>query len=110
MHKYFKNIGQDIVYIGFPDSYFEQIMEICRQKNYALDKISEKIIEIKGFSNNAGFEEWKTQIINKGKNEIDLKENDILKQISDFPLASKTPIEAQQFLDNIQKEINGGLR
>jgi|AntAceMinimDraft_8_1070364.scaffolds.fasta_scaffold17580_2 hypothetical protein len=109
LHKYYKNIGQDVVYIGFPDTYLGEITEMCCQKKFPLIKTDEKIIEIKGFSGNGGFEEWKTQIITKGENDINLMENDILKQISNFPLASKTPIEAQQFLYNIQNKINGNI-
>ena len=109
MHKFYKNIGQDIVYIGFPNSYLEQIIEVCGQKNYTFNKRSEKIIAIKGFSVNNGFEEWKEKVVSKEKIAVNIKEHSILKQIADFPLASKTPIEAQQFLNYIQEQINGNL-
>jgi hypothetical protein len=109
LHKYYKNIGQNIVYIGFPGTYLEQVIEMCRQKKFPFTKTDDKIVEIKGFSQNGDFNNWKNEIINKEKKEIELKENDILKKISDFPLASKTPIEAQQFLDNIQNQIHGTL-
>ncbi len=97
------------VNIGFPNSFFEQIYEICSRKNYTITKDSEKIMTIKGFSGNEGFDEWKENVVSKEKIAANIKEDGILKQISDFPLASKTPIEAQQFLDNIQKQINGTL-
>lgn len=110
LHKYFKNIAQDIVYIGFPDTYFDTIADLCKQTNYTLQNVNDKQIIIKGTTEKEGFEEWKNEIINKGKKAIETEENDILKQVSAFPLASKTPIEAQQFIDNIQKQINGDLR
>jgi hydroxymethylpyrimidine pyrophosphatase-like HAD family hydrolase len=107
LHKFYKNIGQDIVYIGFPGSYLEKVIEICRQKKISFTKTDETIVEIKGFLQSADFDSWKNKIIKHKASE--LEENDILKQISGFPLASKTPIEAQQFLNNIQKQINGDL-
>jgi len=107
LHKFYKNIGQDIVYIGFPGSYLAQVIEICKQKKIRFTKTDEKIVEIKGFSQSGDFINWKNKIIKHKASE--LEENDILKQISGFPLASKTPIEAQQFLYNIQNKINGNL-
>ena len=31
LHKYFKNIGQDVVYIGFPQSVFSKNELVCRE-------------------------------------------------------------------------------
>ena len=109
IHNYFKNIGQDVVYVGFPGSYYDKIVDLCKQKNYILQNTNEKQIIIKGTFELAGFSKWKSEIIVKNKKKADLVETDILKKIKDYPLATKTPLEAQQFLFSLQNEINGSL-
>lgn len=84
-------------------------MAFAVKKKITFQKIDDKISKIKVFSENGDFINWKNEIITIEKKAIESKENGILNQIAGFPLASKTPIEAQQFLDNIQKQINGNL-
>ena len=109
MYNYFKNIGQDIVYIGFPNSYYDTIVDLCKQKNYTLQNVNDKQVIIHGISEQFGFEVWKSEIIKQNKEKANSIETDILKKIIDYPLATKTPLEAQQFLFSLQNEINGTL-
>jgi len=61
LHKFYKNIGQDIVYIGFPGSYYDKIVDLCKQKNHTLKKVNDKQIIIKGIPEPIGFDEWKSE-------------------------------------------------
>lgn len=106
--KFIKKVGSEIAYIGFPDSVLDTILEMCKQKGYAYHKV-DHLITIELNTKMEGFEPWKNEIdleeINKPKKE----EPSIIEQIVNFPLAAKTPMEAQQFLYDLQMEINGNL-
>jgi len=108
--KYYKIVKQEVAYLGFPQSSFSKIELVCKEQSLQIKEDSKqiKITGLKSFTERE-FINWKDEIIKQEKKASGLKENDILKQISDFPLASKTPIETQQFLYNIQKQINGDL-
>ena len=109
MYNYYKNIGQDVVYIGFPSSYYNTITDLCKEKNYTLQNVNDKQVIIQGISEQIGFEQWKPKIIKQNRENVNSIETDILKKIIDYPLATKTPLEAQQFLFSLQNEINGTL-
>ncbi len=73
LKKYVKTVKQDIVYLGFPDSILEQILKSVEtihvsshdssNHDSSLNVIkNEKLIEIKGFKDAEGFEQWKAGI------------------------------------------------
>ncbi|MBN1339608.1 MAG: hypothetical protein JXA03_09810 [Bacteroidales bacterium] len=120
--KSFKNIGATLVYLGFPATNLHRILEILQKENL-IAKQSEEIITISGFVAQTGFEEWKQSVaesviaVSESNSEYvlpQLKENaekvyDVEEMIRTFPLASKTPLECQQFLHNLQIQLNGAL-
>lgn len=106
--KFIKIVNSDIVFIGFPDSVLPNILDLCKQKDYAVNK-NDKLITIELKTKKEGYVKWKDEI--KIEDSIKIKKNDVslIERIVSFPLAAKTPMEAQQFLYKLQMEINGNL-
>lgn len=106
--KFIKKVAGEIVFIGFPNSILATILDLCEQKGYAVNK-NNSIIKIELSTKKEGFGKWKNEI--KVEDSIKLKKNNLalIDRIASFPLATKTPMEAQQFLYKLQLEINGNL-
>tara|TARA_R110000737_G_scaffold352539_2_gene398962 strand:- start:445 stop:918 length:474 start_codon:yes stop_codon:yes gene_type:complete len=109
--KFYKNIKQDVVYMGFPISYMDTIAELCRVKGYSIEQRVNSIY-VACHTDMVGYEDWKINIVQtETKSEIedsrDMNKNEILSDIIAYPLATKTPMEAQQFLYDIQLRLHG---
>lgn len=108
--KYIKSVKSDIVYCGFPQNALNDILQLSGNRNI---KKEEKQIVINGFEpDKDGFENWKStvpvQLSESSKFSESLPSNDnILNHIRNFQVISKTPIECQHFLIEIQNQING---
>ena len=121
--KHFKGINSTMFYMGFPNSNLNPILEKCRMMNLLLEK-SDNLIKISGFEIQTGFEEWKSKFdeipLYIAENQPDygvtnqntkpLALTSIEEKIRLFPIASKTPMDCQQFLYELQNQINGALR
>lgn len=62
--KFYKNVKQEVVYMGFPKNSFSKIENICKEQGFQLNKEKEKQIEIigiKSFVENE-FLSWKLKI------------------------------------------------
>jgi hypothetical protein len=120
--KHFKCIKATMVYIGFPDSNLNPIIEKCQSLDLHIEK-SDDLIKISGFKVQNGFEEWKLK-----NEEISMvaAENahfygvthksiktpvftSLEEKIRRFPIANKSPMDCQQFLYELQNQINGSL-
>ena len=109
--KYIKCVKADIVYCGFPQNALNDILQLAGNRNI---KKEEKQIVINGFEPaNKDFEKWKNELPDKELPENSLSvgnsnsntENDILTEIRNFQVISKSPIECQQFLIEIQEKL-----
>jgi len=124
IRKHFKNIAMDIVYLGFPHSVKQDVLKSINSQDIQSD---EKQIIITGYQiDEAGFQEWKNSITipepewkdcssvaepntqYSGKKPAN-PEQPLLEKILRFPVAAKTPIECQQFIIEIQNQINGSI-
>jgi hypothetical protein len=101
-------VDNKIVFIGFPDSTLSDILDLCKQKGFAVNK-NEKIITIELKTKTEGYVKWKDEIEIAESNKVKKNEPTLIERIASFPLATKTPMEAQQFLYQLQMEINGNL-
>lgn len=118
--KHFKGINATLVFIGFPGKYLETIKEKCKAAGYCM-KQDDNLITITGFSEIDGFNDWKAKVRNdiyasdlpeiteESKSDNDHFIDLIKDKITGFPLASKTPMECQQFIYELQKLINGTI-
>ena len=103
--KFIKIVNSDIVFIGFPDSTLNTILDLCTQKGFAVNK-NDKLITIE-LKKKEGFSKWKDEIEIADSNKRKEIDTSLIEQIASFPLATKTPMEAQQFLYKLQMELNG---
>jgi hypothetical protein len=120
--KQYKGIKTTMVYIGFPDSNLNPIIEKCKSLDLLIER-SDDLIKISGFGIQNGYEEWKTKIegilpaVAENSTDYGLKEKNkkthdftsLEEKIRHFPIASKTPMDCQQFLYELQNQINGTL-
>jgi hypothetical protein len=120
--KRYKVINDFMVFIGFPDNYLNIIIQKCKELN--LEAVQNgNTIKIIGFKEKTGFDEWKNKIqethssvaeINQEYNLSNHEEKirnviPFEERVRQFPLAGKTPIECQQFLYELQNQLNGTL-
>ena len=106
--KFIKIVNSDIVFIGFPDSTLPNILDLCKQKGFTINK-NDKLITIELKTKKEGYVKWKNEIAIADSNKVKKNDATIIERIKSFPLATKTPMEAQQFLYELQMEINGNL-
>ena len=106
--KFIKIVNSEIVFIGFPDSTLGNILALCKQNGFSVNK-NDKLITIELKTKKEGFEIWKDEI--KVEESNNTKKNDaaLSERIASYPLATKTPMEAQQFLYKLQMELNGNV-
>jgi hypothetical protein len=109
--KFYKNIKQDVVYMGFPISYMDTITELCRAKGYNIEQRVNSI-HIACNTDAIGYENWKLNILqsetmSESEDDRSIKKSEILSNIVAYPLATKTPMEAQQFLYDVQLRLHG---
>jgi len=90
--KFIKIVNSDIVFIGFLDSALSDILDLCKQKGFAINK-NDKLITIELKTKKEGYVKWKNEI--KVEESNNSKKNDaaLIERIVSFPLATKTPME-----------------
>ena len=106
--KFIKIVNSDIVFIGFPATTLHTILDLCKQKGFVVNK-NDKLITIELKTKKEGFGIWKNEIEITESNKTKNDDSTLSERIANFPLATKTPMEAQRFLYKLQMEINGNL-
>ena len=114
--KFYKNVKQEVVYLGFPQNSVSKIENICKEKGFLFQK-EDKHIKITGLKDFVAkeFVKWKTKIplyivgtsISCADTSEVTIENTLIERIKSFNLVNKTPIECQSFIVELQTEING---
>lgn len=123
--KYIKEIKETVASIGFPDAILQGNLE--RMRPHCSDiKIQDNIIEVELKNPIEGYQEWFNNIeiisanipknakkespeekkIVKTENECTLIADQILKELRNFPIMQKTPLEVQMFVLELQKKLN----
>jgi len=54
-------VNNDIVFVGFPDSTLPNILDLCKQKGFVVNK-NDKLITIELKTKKEGFKKWKNEI------------------------------------------------
>ncbi len=121
--KFFKTVNSEIVFIGFPNQTLNQI--IGKAQGKAVEQ-SESRICIGGFEfNKEAYLLWKNGIDltekSMGKKidrttedanrveKFDREQSTVIERIRHFPVIRKTPLECQEFIVEIQNQLNGSL-
>lgn len=103
--KFYKNVKQEIVYLGFPANVLEQILEIVKNKETENKEI-QIIIGKYNFCED-DFTKWKQTVKLRQvvKTLPKVEQSNIQAKILNFSVISKTPIECQEFIIELQKEL-----
>lgn len=115
--KYIKEVKCWIVTMGFPDVVLKENLE--RLQEYTLSvNVSAKVVEVELKEELPGYQEWfeevkedvkevrevkEVGIVGGGENEVEKEQ--ILKDIRDFPILQKTPLEVQMFFIELQNRV-----
>jgi len=110
--KYIKNAQSEVVYLGFPDTGLKTVLEIMSNK--IIEK-SEKQIICRSFTIiEEDFTQWKSKIsitpekqAKTQSNAVRVNAKAVLEQLNKFPVAAKTSEECQQFIVELQTQLNG---
>lgn len=95
--KFIKKVNSEIVFIGFPDSTLNNILALCKQNGFVINK-SNNLIKIELSTKKEGFEIWKDEIEIAESNKVKKNDSDLIERIAGFPLATKTPIRGVDML------------
>lgn len=113
--KFFKNVGCEVVFCGFPSTTLNELLANLSSKEVIRE---ERIISIASFEpvENKVFTDWKDGIpifVKESEPEHSVCDSGysnnevVLQRIRNFRVASSTPIECQQFLMEMQKQLDG---
>ena len=107
--RFYKCIKQDIVYMGFPVSYIDSIVELCRTKGCGIRKTDEYMLKIDCTEDISEFMDWKQKIVGETTSkESNTNTNDLLiKLIQEFDLANSTPMQGLTFIQELKNELKG---
>lgn len=113
--RYFKNVGCEVVFCGFPNTTLnELLLKVCDKEIFKEDET----IRITGFEQveNEVFNDWRNGIpivVRESEAVYSVWENGynskevVLQRLRNFRVASSTPLECQQFLMEMQKQLDG---
>lgn len=115
--RYFKNVGCEVAFCGFPNTTLDELLaKVCDKEIFKEDET----IRIAGFEQieNEVFTDWKNGIqtvVKQSETEHYVCDNGynskevVLQSLRNFRVASSTPIECQQFLIEMQKQLDGAV-
>lgn len=116
IHKHFKKVKWDVAYLGFPDAVYTSMLETLATRGLAIksDQADHTIIAVGKIVTQAVLADWlasmqKENVLSTSKGFKQHEKYDLLERIKNFPLALRTPLESQQFLWSIQRELDGTL-
>ena len=107
--KHFRVTGDDAVYLGFPGSELDRILhETGRVPGARIDRQDARItIHLENIET-GGFTEWKSELpLHEPVKKAGTGMQDLAARICSFPVASSSPLEAQAFIVELQRELNG---
>lgn len=99
--KWIKNLDKEIVLLGFPLNALEKIEKKIKASNLEILQREESLIKIGNCVQKVGFAKWKMSI----EKIIPKNHKHIFDSIRKFPTLNKTPLEAIEFLMQLQSEI-----
>lgn len=115
--KYVKEVKVVVASIGFPDAILKDNLERLKPLSKAIN-VSEKVIEIELNESVEGYQDWFDQTaVEKNEirvitekepeklNEECVRGEDILRELRDFPIMQKTPMEVQMFVVELQGKL-----
>ena len=115
--KYIKEVKSWIVTMGFPDVVLKENLERLREYTLSVN-VSEKVVEVELKEGLPGYQEWFEEIKEEVKGVREVKEEGtvpvvgnedekerILKDIRDFPILQKTPLDVQMFFIELQNRV-----
>ncbi len=118
--KYIKEMKSWIVTMGFPDVVLKENLERLQEYTLSVD-VSEKVVEVVLKEELPGYQEWFDGVkeeVKELKGIREVKEENtvpgvgsngekeqILKDIRDFPILQKTPLEVQMFFIELQNRV-----
>ncbi|MDE6878854.1 MAG: hypothetical protein K2P54_07100 [Odoribacter sp.] len=115
--KYIKEVKSWIVTMGFPDVVLKENLERLREYTLSVN-VSEKVVEVELKEGLPGYQEWFEEVKEEVKGVREVKEEGtvpvvgnedekerILKDIRDFPILQKTPLDVQMFFIELQNRV-----
>ena len=115
--KYIKEVKSWIVTMGFPDVVLKENLERLREYTLSVN-VSEKVVEVELKEGLPGYQGWVEEVKEEVKGLREVKEEGtvpvvgnedekerILKDIRDFPILQKTPLDVQMFFIELQNRV-----
>ena len=115
--KYIKEVKSWIVTMGFPDIVLKENLERLREYTLSVN-VSEKVVEVELKEGLPGYQEWFEEVKEEVKGVREVKEEEtvpvvgnedekerILKDIRDFQILQKTPLDVQMFFIELQNRV-----
>lgn len=113
--KFIKAINSEVVYLGLPNNSLKTILKLADNKK--VDQNKQKIVISSFDFKENDYRLWKNNIVSTEKNTqpqdttktVSNPTAGIIDQIRSFPVMTKSPLDSQLFIINLQSQINGSL-
>jgi hypothetical protein len=113
--KLVKAVDTEIAYLGFPEKVLEEALQLAGEKGWSVEK-EEKLIKI-GIGEAVSPEAFQAWIPKPGKEhegpsaeevtEGSDSYDEVIRKLRSYPILEKSPLETQQFVLHLQKQIHG---
>lgn len=99
--KYVKKIKQTITSVNFPETALDELLKQFEIEGCLIHRMNDYVrVQVKEQISFRDFKDWKVRVVNT----LDIKE-----QIMSFSLSTKTPIDAFEFIQNLQTDLQANL-
>ncbi len=113
--KFVKVVGAEVAYLGFPEKVLEEILQLASDRDWKFERLDSQVrITTSEIMGREAYEEW---LISMRSKQVEMETPEetgtisewktVIEKLRSYPILEKSPLETQQFVLNLQKEING---
>ena len=107
--------GTDVAYLGFPEKVLEEILQLASERGWRVERLDNQVrINTNEIVEREAYEEWqntmRSEQVEAATSEASTivpQYKTVIEKLRSYPILEKSPLETQQFVLNLQKEING---
>jgi len=103
-----QKLNVNIFSLGFPASQWPRFKNLCEENFYSVHGSEESVLKIiVGLDADGEYERWCQKILDarrRHESECSVKDN-VVQELLSFPTTNKTPLQAMQFLNELQKRL-----
>lgn len=105
-----KKLNVNVFSLGFPATQWPRFKNLCEENFYSIHGSEDSVLKIiVGLDADGEYERWCQKILDerrRNERECGVKDN-VVEDLLSFPTTNKTPLQAMQFLNELQNRLRG---